>query len=328
MPNALPTRALTPVAIIACFLVGGACILVGDTCGAEKPVVKLPRTTITLLPPGTKVVNGSDRDRWNRSILLATPKISGGDVAAISDLLRDSATRCTLTILATVNKEDAKQFELVDLGIGYSVPTEQGRVIVSADTESEQSASLGLIGRQILRRNEKQLREVTVIARSSTAVVFDAAAVLNRRGKHRRYLVRHLVLLDDETGDGKLITWLLAPVMKQQDPPNAEPSAPVESATYPIINRPARVSDWGTREVRNIHVDGEAFGFFGIPGATALALEDLPPGRDIPWTRALAESAGNHSFSRQELRTLSSAFRAALISNEASAEASAESVAE
>lgn len=264
---------------------------------------------ITLVQPGTKVVNASDAELWNRLVLVASPKINSGDLDVLSDSVRDAATACSLTIMATVAPEldaagRAQRFQLRHVGVGYSAAGSAGSVVVSSATASELGVSLGFISRQVLRTNESQLAEVKVIAATSQLVVFDAPSVMYRRGTNRKYLTRHLVYVDSQSGQGATMSWLLVP------PSNDELS-------MSIINQPIRVTPWGTKETRRVHVDGEAFNFLGIPGELAFGLEDLPPGEDVRWTKRAARVAGRKAFSKSEAQELFDALHQALASEQA-----------
>ncbi len=67
----------------------------------------------------------------------------------------------------------------------------------------------------------------------------------------------------------------------------------------------------GTKELREIHVDEGAF-ILGIPTERAFALEDLPPGKDIPWTRQTAMVAALPTYDDAHTSELVGALREAL----------------
>ena len=250
---------------------------------------------IAVIPPGTRVAATTKASAWNQLVLVASPKINSGDIDAVSESVRDAATLCSLTIMATVKTSKAdKRHRLVSLGVGYSADGPQGKIVVSPETASELGVSLGFIAKQVLHANEEQLAEVSIVAMTSQLAIFDAASVMYRGGSHRKYVTRHLVHLDETTGKGRLMSWLLAPT-----------SANGESMG--VIKNPIRVTDWGTEETRRIHVDEDHFNFFGVPGELAFALEDLPPGTDINWSGPTARLAGRKSFSGQQLNELATA---------------------
>ncbi len=257
-------------------------------------------TPIAVVDPGTRVEDESEAVSWNRKILVASPKINSGDVDSLSGSIRDAATKCALTIMARVDKSDSHgQYELKQIGVGYSVEGPAGRIIISSETASDLDVPLGFIARQVLKTNERQLADVSLIAQSPALAMFDAPSVMLRNGQHREYLTRHLVYLDQVSGEGGLVTWLLVPPSDEEHP-------------MAIINQPMRVTKWNTNETRRIHVDADEFNFLGVPGELAFALEDLPPGIDVAWTKRAARLAGKKAFTETELRELSDALREAM----------------
>lgn len=257
-------------------------------------------TPIAVVDPGTRVTDESEPVSWNRQILVASPKINSGDIDSLSGSIRDAATKCALTIMARVEKSTPQgQYELKQIGVGYSVEGPAGRIIISSDTASDLDVPLGFVARQVLKTNERQLADVSLIAHSPALAMFDAPSVMLRNGQHRKYLTRHLVYLDQATGEGGLVTWLLVPPSDDEHP-------------MAIINQPIRVTKWNTHETRQIHVDADEFNFLGVPGALAFALEDLPPGIDVAWTKRAARLAGKKAFTETELRELADALREAM----------------
>ena len=277
--------------------------MIGTTTYASDAVsTAFVPQSIPIVDSGVEVGAENDDTRWNRLVLLAQPKINSGDVDAISDTVRDAATKCALTIMATVKKsassdQQGAEFQLLEIGVGYSAGGASGTKIIRSDTADGLGVSLGFIGRQVLKSNERQLDDVTLIAKTKTFAVFDAPSVMHRGGAHRKYLTRHFVYIVPRTGGGMLMTWLLVP-------PSDDTKADDKLS---IINQPIRVTKWGTVETRRIHVDGDQFSFLGIPGELAFALEDLPPGSDLRWNRRAAKVAGLRVFEQQDLDELSAA---------------------
>lgn len=276
------------------------------TSQAAEASSPMPRIDV-----GTAALNPGP-DRWNRLVLIATPQINSGDSDAVGETMSVAATTCSLTIMATVVRNEAPidaqenstpNYRLDEVGVGYSGPGTDGSVVIDSETASQLGVPLGFIARQVLRANEQRLVNVTVAGKSANAVVFDAPSVMQRNGQHRRYLTRHLVAIDPAKGTGTLSVWLLVP---PGTPPNTDASVP-----HPIIDQPIRFCPWGIEETRRIHVDAEHFNLLGVPGELAFALEDLPPGKDVTWTRAAARLAGLRTFSAEQLDALVQAIEAA-----------------
>ncbi|QEF97727.1 hypothetical protein Mal15_17700 [Stieleria maiorica] len=282
------------VAVVALALTVALC----SAASADDAVFQV--APIQTVAPGTRVLDAPGQESWNRQILVASPKINSGDVDSVSGSIRDAATKCALTIMAEVETPlPDGRFELKRVGVGYSIDGPEGRIIVSSDTASDLDVPLGFIARQVLRTNEQQLADVSLIGKTSALALFDAPSVMLRKGQHRKYLTRHFVYLDQATGQGAMVTWLLVPPTDEEHP-------------MAIIDQPMRVTKWNSNETRRIHVDADEFNLLGVPGELAFALEDLPPGIDVAWTKRAARLAGKKTFSLPELRELSDALREAM----------------
>ncbi|MEO1617980.1 MAG: hypothetical protein AAFV88_19150 [Planctomycetota bacterium] len=229
------------------------------------------------MAPGTAIESAEEGQPGNRVVLLAQPRINSGQTDAVGSAVAKASTQCALTIMAEVAQASDKSFELKRVSVGYCLADSQSPVAIDSDSASELGVTLGFIARQVLRTNEQGLEKLSVVGRSDRAVIFDAPSIMFRRAKHRRYVTRHLVSIDTFTGQGMLHSWLMVPP-KSETP---------KSDDFVLINHPIRSTDWGTREVRRIHIDGDAFNFLGVPGETAFALEDLPPGDDLSWNASL-----------------------------------------
>lgn len=258
---------------------------------------------VSVLPAQTLVKNFSRGDAngetvWNRLVLLATPKINSGDTEAVSSMVRDAATACSLTIMASVSNDRTKVHSMNDIGVGYSIATGGERTIVSSAGEDDASQSLGFIPRQVLRANEQQLAKVRLVAMSATLAVLDAPTVFHRKGKPKKFLTRHFLWINPETGEGQMMVWLLTPTALKPSAPDAK------SLQHGVISFPIRHVNWAEKETRRIHVDGSEFSFLGIPRELAFALEDLPPGTDHAWTRQAANLAGCQRYSPDTLQSL------------------------
>ncbi len=258
---------------------------------------------VSVLPAQTLVKNFSRGDVngkavWNRLVLLATPKINSGDTEAVSPMVRDAATACSLTIMASVSNDRPEVHSINDIGLGYSVVAGGERTIVSSAGEDAASQSLGFIPRQVLRANEQQMVKVRLVAMSATLAVLDAPTVFHRKGKPKKYLTRHFLWINPETGEGQMMVWLLTPTA-------LKPTSPAtKSQQHGVVSHPMRHVNWAEKETRRIHVDGSEFSFLGVPRELAFALEDLPPGTDHAWTRQAANLAGGQRYSPDTLQSL------------------------
>lgn len=228
--------------------------------------------------PGT-IIGEHGAERWNRTVLLAKPRIASGDVDRLSESVRDSVGQFTLSIVATVrdisvNGAAGTKFRLAEVGAAYSYPIQGRLTVITPDTAVKLGASLDFFSRQMLSENDKQLSSIKLIVRSESLVMFDTPAIMLSGQEHKDFTMRHLVWIDSGTGKLALLVWLLS----------------VDESGVAVADKSMRLVAAGTEEDRKIHVDGRSF-FLGIPSKHAFALESLPPGRDFQWsdeTRPLA----------------------------------------
>ncbi|MGB7345667.1 MAG: hypothetical protein WBD20_15740 [Pirellulaceae bacterium] len=270
---------------------------------AENNAAVSPKP-ITVLPSGVKFpVDGSATGRWNRGILIAQSQIASGDVDKLASNIRDAATAFSQSIIATVTPpaEAGGEFILSEVGVGYTVPIGGTHTVVTESTANDLGANLGFISRKILGSSVTQLAEVKAIVHTSTLFVFDAPSVMLRGDKHLKYVMRHMIWIDPKSGDGAAIVWLLGTDATGKLTP---------------VNEPLRLFPNGTKETRRIHVDGKEFSMFGFPNERALAMEDLPPGKKVPWNRELAEIASLPSYAPNQVVQLSTLMNAAITTNQ------------
>lgn len=286
-----PRLVVTALACLASFVPAAA---------EEKPIVPRP---MTVIEAGT-VVDDPHRDRWNRIVLLATPRFSSGDTADVSESIKEAVTEITLAILATVRPVEASvaegiapRHELVEVGIGHCMRVNDRLTVVAPDA-SMAGFSLDFLGRQVLNAKHKSLGEIACVGSHGTAVVFDAPSLMLRGEEHEDFVVRHLVRIDPRSGTCSTCAWLVS----TSDDGSLEP-----------VDEPLRIIDAGTREERPIHVDGRRF-TFGLPTKRAFAVEDLPPGRRVDWSTSLRTAADEATYTDEALDRLITELDAAVAS--------------
>ena len=271
------------LAIVLAALPSLVCAVGG---AAETAVGNRP---LPIVPAGTPVDDAA-APRWNRTILLATPRLASGDTDALSPAIQKRVSSFTLAVLATVSRNagpSGARHTLGELGAGYAVPVD-GRLTIVATDDPPARAGIDFIGRQILAQNGRALAGLTCVGTTDTMQVFDAEAVLHRDGGHRDFLVRHFIWVDQDSGQCSACVWVLA---KESD------------GGLRVIDEPLRWLSPGTREDRVIHVDAGEF-MLGVPTKRAFGLVDLPPGRDLPWSQGLREVAASATYSPEAVGAL------------------------
>lgn len=235
----------------------------------------------------------ADRDRWNRVVLLATPRFVSGDTDAVSDGIRGHVTSFTFTVLATIRTTGAgeeSRHELAEVGVGYGTLVNDRLIIVAPGTDVP-GFSLDFLGRQILGAKQKSLDEIVRVGAHDTALAFDAPLLMLRDGEHREMTVRHVVRVDPITGECSTCVWL---------------AQPNDDGTLTPAGDPLRLVGGGTRESRAIHVDGSRF-VFGFPTKQAFAVKELPPGASIPWSPSLLVTADAPTYDGEAFQELTRA---------------------
>jgi hypothetical protein len=289
------------IPIIPALTASGAllCLSVPALAAAADSAERQPLTVIEAGIP----VEEPGRDRWNRVVLLATPRFSSGDTDAVSKSIRQTVSGFTWTVLATVRPVEAddepdsrrRRHEIVEVGVGYAMPVD-GQLTIVAPDRLPKGVALDFLGRKILGAQQKSLADVEAVGTHPEAVVFDAPTLMLRDQDHEELVVRHLVRLDPRSGRCATCTWLI--------------DAATDDAPRPL-DEPPRLVEEGTREERAIHVDGSRF-TLGFPTKQAFAVESLPPGRKLDWSAAFRTSAARAAYPRSEVEALVAAADAAI----------------
>jgi hypothetical protein len=258
---------------------------------------------MTIIEAGT-VVDDPDRDRWNRIVLLATPRFASGDTDAVSESIKQTVTGFTFVVLATIRPANAaadggtsERHELVEVGVGYGMTVKDRLTVVAPDAKLE-AVVLDFLGRQILSAKQKSLADITCVGKHGTAVAFDTPTLMLRGDDHEDLVVRHFVRIDPASGACSTCAWMVAPA--------------ADGGLVPL-EEPLRIIDGGTREERLIHVDGSRF-TFGFPTKQAFAVEDLPPGRRVDWSASLRTAAHEPTYSERSLERLAAELDTAVAS--------------
>lgn len=262
----------------------------GSTISAQNAPVSFAKSIVSI-DAGT-VINAPNASRWNRTILLAKPRIASGEVGQLSDGIRQAASMFVLSIAATVDQDPQatdSRFRLAEVGVGYSVPVANQLTVLRSNNYAAYGVDLSFIHRQMLSENERQIGNIKTVVRANSLLMFDVSAILLQNNKHVDFTMRHLIWIDTRTGKLATMVWLL--------------QADREKRLSVVSSEPIRWLEPNTMEDRAIHVDGAEF-TVGIPSKRAFALEAMPPGRPIAWTRAAATLAALESYDINNIQEL------------------------
>ena len=280
--------------ILLVFASSGLC---GQIAAGQEKTAK----SVSILPAGT-VIGDKSAKQWNRTLLLAKPRISSGDVDSLSEDVRKTVSSFVLSILATIEGYDdaasgQKRYRLRDVGIGYAMQQDDKLLTVSSSKQSEMKLGLNFVGSQMLKTNEQQLKTARMIASTSTIYMFDTPSIMLIGGKHVKLITRHFIWIDSKSGSSSMLVWLVA-----KD----------KSGNWRVASKSLQWVPTGTQEDRKVHVDGDQF-FLGIPkNERAFALESLPPGKAAEWSTEAITLASRQSYDPLSLRSLALALNACL----------------
>ncbi|QDS86012.1 hypothetical protein EC9_01700 [Rosistilla ulvae] len=206
---------------------------------------------------------------WSDVVLVATPKVTDGEVSEVSQMVLRYAAMLT-TVIAADAHEVQGQYQLRRIGIGMAVADGENFRIVS-DRDGE--AGLGMIGRQVLQAAEQSLDRVTVALRLATAIVIDSPALVAVGKQHEKVVARHLIWVQPKSGSVSSAVWFI----RGGESPE-------------VVDGQGMFLPENFRETRHLHVDVGEF-FLGIPGPNAFAMQGLPPGKPFPLAAPHAAAA-------------------------------------
>lgn len=259
----------------------------------EVPGFSSQKKTLDSIPPGTRFVDNPP-DGWTNIIAFVDGKLTDGDVAEVSSMVKKYASIFNLVKLANVVKTDNGTFELDKVAIGFSTKIEGVNTVVTSETEGKLGGNLGMIGRGVLDGNIESLEKVKQVARNKTSIVFDAPAIMLRNGEHREMVVRYFIWVSPNNGQLGTVVWLL----------DDDPSSGATPEKFAIAEDTIQYLPPNMKEERKMNVKAEKFNFLGVPAKDAFALVQVPQGRAYQYTNELKEVAGLTSFDQQSYMTL------------------------
>jgi hypothetical protein len=278
---------------------------------------------LTLIASGTRL-GGERVEGWTDRVLIAVPRVGSGDVEGIAKLVKENAELLSFVVLARVEDRPVEEASsaasganmkhravLADVGVGLAMKVSgQWQVVTGpaapAGSESARSSvpELGFVGGQVLRTAAESLEDMRLIVRRTTLLIYDSPAVVKIAGQNQEVTVRSMLWIESSSGRLHHALWVMRHGSRQHW------MLALEEGVYmkvPMV------------EDRVLHVQADRF-TFGIPSATALGLEALPPGRRFSLAGRLGELACQTVYDEATLGELATTLVAALRKSAATSE--------
>jgi hypothetical protein len=216
------------------------------------------------IPPGT-VIGKEAPKGWSNLIIKSYSRPGAGDVRQLSPMA-DRLTRLLFTaILADVKADRSsgdKRYKLAKVAVGLGMKIRGKDTVITPDTQARLGAGLGLLARVVLRTAQDKLGEITVLARSSSLMIFDSPSYMLVAEKHKPIVLRYAILVDEQTGRLNALVW----------PLEREPDGKYGNVLSAIQCLPPNLTGDCV-----LHVDGNEFSL-GQPTEKAFAMTEPPKG--------------------------------------------------
>ncbi len=240
--------------------------------------------------PGGVVVGGETVQGWSNPVLFVRGQLTSGDLNVVNSTVTRFAEMFNLVLLANVVQQGEDGYVLEKAAIGFSTPIGGRNVVITSDTHRQLGANLGMIGGSVFAGNEAALADTQQTARYKYGMVIDAPTLILRDGQHKLTMARYFLWVSRRTGDLGVLVW----AMEDQG----------EGNDFRLLAATPQLLPPNLHEDRRMHVDGGQFNLLGIPSSTAFAVEQLPPGTDVPFSPELARAACVRTFDQQRYVTL------------------------
>ena len=281
---------------VATFLLA-SCVIPGSTAAPPAavissaiPGVDMARKPVPQLMPGTLVGN-PQQSGYSNVVTLAMPRLASGEIDSLPEYAKRYAGMFHFTVLAnikTVTAGNRTDYLLDRFGVGLSMDINRQLVIVTPDTANRLGANLQMIERGILKGNEKDLKVITQVARTSRMIIFDASINMLIDDKHRKRILRYFVWASPASGKLGVLVWLLGDQ---------------KSAQYAIESSCMQLLPPDYREDRAIHVSKGPL-LSNIPTANRFALAQIPQGTPVPFSAKMRKVAALRTMKVQDLHEM------------------------
>jgi hypothetical protein len=277
------------------------CCLTDLACSQGRSGSAYDVTTRRLdqIPAGT-VIGKEAPKGWSNLIIKSYSRPGAGDVNQLSPLADRLARLLFTAILADVKPErstGSKRYKLAKVAVGLGTKIRDKDTVITPDTQNRLGAGLGILDRVVLRTAQEKLGEITILARSSTMMLFDAPSYMVSEEKHKPIVLRYAILVDEQTGRLNTLVW---PIERETDGKYGSPPSAIQLL-------PPNLTDDCI-----LHVDGNEFSL-GQPTEKAFAMTTPPKGdKEIKVNDDLKELIARPRFSATTAAELESKLREAL----------------
>lgn len=166
---------------------------------------------VSLIEPGSVLDDGPPRG-WSHLIIKSKPKVTKGDIAKAGKLDVELASAFFTVLAANVRDGGPSQnprYVLDKVGVGVGAHIQGKDVVISPDTQAKLGANLGFIARMVLKSFYAEQMDVRVVLSSGGLMVIDTPVVMRMKERNELSIVRHGLVLDQQTGKLDKACWLL-----------------------------------------------------------------------------------------------------------------------
>ncbi len=263
--------------------------------GQEVPSkVDVKPSKVKRIAPGTVIGEGSPKG-WTFNLIRTQSAIGAGDLDAATDLIKNLASLYSSILVANVVPNENRT-RYVFCRDGYGLYTKVGgkNVIISSDTAKEQGASLSVLQTVALSQREARVDQLTVSARTESMALVDSRTTVLLDGKHQEVMVRHALLLNQQTGRVRTLIWFYLPESGRK-----------------VGKVLSEIDVWEIQSLMNVvlHLDKSEF-VLGLVTEKAIALNKMAWGPlQIPMPKELDSLARLSLFSEEKLLQLEAGLR-------------------
>lgn len=248
------------------------------------------------IQPGT-VIDKQPAAPWTHLVIKSIPRASKGEFEKMSARDRRYSSLLATVMTAQVKPAADKKYHLTALGIGCATLIKGKHTVISPTTQKQLGARFGILQSVVLDKFYKQQNEVVIKLKGKQVAVIDAPVVARINNVNQKIFLRHVVLVNPDTGHVDNLIWMIEPN---------------EAAAYGKLNGKIELLRTNHIEDCELYVDTSQY-VFGIPTENAFAIECTPKGQrtyDVP--KYMMQLATKQKFAPEDGAKLELSLRALL----------------